>query len=139
MPSVIIDSIPQLSKQLRDLLEGNNLYLECALLQSFLHSKSLVFYTQPHVPSLRGTREVPNQFLNSIVMLLLGTASGPAVTRSNQLTDQKRRNCEAVVGQVFALLEAKTHTRQIMTNKVSSGDRLIPRQNCPARKRKNLA
>ena len=61
-------------------------------------------------------------------MLLLGTASGPAVTRSNQLTDQKRRNCEAVVEQVFALLEAKTHTRQIMTKKVSSGNCLIPRQ-----------
>ena len=48
----------------------------------------------------------------------IGTASGPAVTPSNELTDQKRKNCEAVVEQIFALLEAKTHTRQIMTKNV---------------------
>ena len=48
----------------------------------------------------------------------VGTASGPAVTPSNELTDQKRKNCEAVVEQIFALLEAKTHARQIMTKNV---------------------
>jgi len=40
--------------------------------------------------------------------------------RAWQLSDQKCRDCEAVVEQVFALLEAKTHTRQIMTKKVSN-------------------
>jgi len=59
-----------------------------------------------------------------MVILLLGTASGPAVARSNQLSDQKCRDGdEAVVKQVFALLEAKIHTTQIMTKKVS--DRII--------------
>ena len=47
-----------------------------------------------------------------------GTSSGPAVTPSNELTDQKHKNCEAVVEQIFALLEAKTHARQIMTKNV---------------------
>ena len=51
-------------------------------------------------------------------LLITGTASGPAVTRSNQLTDKKRDQCKAVVDQVFALLEAKLHTRQIMTREV---------------------
>ena len=52
-------------------------------------------------------------------MVPLGTASGPAVTRSNQLTDDKRRDCEAVVKQVFTLLESGIHTRKIMTREVS--------------------
>ena len=54
-----------------------------------------------------------------------GTASGPAVTPSNELTDQKRKNCEAVVEQIFALLESKTHARQIMTKNV----RMLGRMN----------
>ena len=49
-----------------------------------------------------------------------GTASGPAVTRDNKLTDKKRQQCKAVVDQVFTLLEAKIHTRQIMTRKVQT-------------------
>ena len=48
----------------------------------------------------------------------LGTASGPAVTRDNKLTDKKKQQCKAVVDQIFALLDAKIHTRQIMTRKV---------------------
>ena len=51
--------------------------------------------------------------------MITGTASGPAVTRSNVLTDKKKAQCKAVVEQVFALLDAKLHTRQIMTRKVN--------------------
>lgn len=47
-----------------------------------------------------------------------GTASGAAVTRSNQLTDKKKEQCVAVVEQVFTLLETQLHTRDIMTRKV---------------------
>ena len=101
----------------------------CPITKVILHSKSLVFYTKfCRVPShvFLCSKEVLNlkHFLISII-LLLGTASGPAVTRSNKLTDQKRRDCEAVVEQVFALLEVKTHTRQIMTKKVSRRDHLL--------------
>lgn len=46
-------------------------------------------------------------FLNEI---LLHTQGLHAVTHSNQLTNQKCRDFEAVVEQVFALLEDKTHT-----------------------------
>ena len=48
----------------------------------------------------------------------IGTASGPAVTRDNKLTQQKREDCVRTVEQVFTLLEIKLHTRQIMTKKV---------------------
>ena len=48
-----------------------------------------------------------------------GTASGPAVTRDNKLTEQKQKDCEHTVEQVFTLLESKLHTREIMTKKVS--------------------
>ena len=47
-----------------------------------------------------------------------GTASGPAVTRDNKLTEQKRKDCELTVEHVFTLLENKLHTREIMTKKV---------------------
>ena len=61
----------------------------------------------------------------------IGTASGPAVTRDNKLTLQKREDCVRTVEQVFTLLEIKIHTRQIMTKKVrvhllvSSGQSLM--------------
>ena len=54
-------------------------------------------------------------------MIPPGTASGPAVTRSNQLTDGKRQDCKAVVEQVFSLLASGIHTRQIMTREVREG------------------
>lgn len=44
-----------------------------------------------------------------------GTASAPAVTRSNELTNQKKEQCKTVVEHVFSLLELKTRTRDIMT------------------------
>ena len=54
----------------------------------------------------------------SCFLLPLGTASGPAVTRDNEVTSQKREDCQRTVEQVFALLDSKTHTREIMTKKV---------------------
>ena len=50
------------------------------------------------------------------------TASGPAVTPDNQLTNQKRADCETVAEAVFQLLENKTHARQIMTKQVEKKD-----------------
>lgn len=44
--------------------------------------------------------------------MLLHTQGLYAFTHSNQLTNQKCRDFEAVVEQVFALLEDKTHTHQ---------------------------
>jgi dihydroxy-acid dehydratase len=43
------------------------------------------------------------------------TASGPAVTTDNQLTNQKRADCGTVAELIFHLLEQKTQTRHIMT------------------------
>ena len=40
------------------------------------------------------------------------------MTHSNVLTDKKKRHCVELVEQAFALLEAKTCTREIMTRKV---------------------
>ncbi len=52
------------------------------------------------------------------VVVDVGTASGAAVTRGNQLTEKKKGQCVAVVEQAFALLESQIHTRDIMTKKV---------------------
>ena len=46
------------------------------------------------------------------------TASGPAVTTDNQLTNQKRADCGTVAELIFHLLEQKTQTRHIMTREV---------------------
>jgi dihydroxy-acid dehydratase len=43
------------------------------------------------------------------------TASGPAVTTDNQLTNQKRADCGTVAELIFHLLEQKTQTRHIIT------------------------
>ena len=51
--------------------------------------------------------------------MCIGTASAPAVTRSNELTNQKKEQCKTVVEHVFSLLELKTRTRDIMTKEVS--------------------
>lgn len=48
------------------------------------------------------------------------TASGPAVTPDNQLTIQKRADCETVTVAIFHLLEYKIHAKQIMTKEVKS-------------------
>ncbi|XP_064384932.1 dihydroxy-acid dehydratase-like isoform X1 [Halichondria panicea] len=55
--------------------------------------------------------------VEALGMALPGTASGPAVTRDNEVTSQKREDCQRTVEQVFALLDSKTHTREIMTKK----------------------
>ena len=52
------------------------------------------------------------------VCVCVGTASGAAVTRSNQLTEKKKGQCVSVVEQAFALLESQIKTRDIMTKKV---------------------
>lgn len=61
------------------------------------------------------TANTMSSSVEALGMALPGTASGPAVTRSNQLTDGKRQDCKAVVEQVFSLLASGIHTRQIMT------------------------
>ena len=50
--------------------------------------------------------------------LITGTASGAAVTYDNKLTAKKKEQCVAVVEQVFALLDSRIRTRDIMTRKV---------------------
>jgi dihydroxy-acid dehydratase len=49
------------------------------------------------------------------------TASGPAVTTDNQLTNQKRADCGTVAELIFHLLEQKTQTRHIMTRELIVG------------------
>lgn len=68
--------------------------------------------------ALPGIKQV--SILSSLLISdYLGTASGAAVTRDNQLTEKKRAQCVAVVEQVFALLETQIRTRDIMTKQVS--------------------
>ncbi len=68
--------------------------------------------TRPHTPPTKG--DISSLFST-------GTASGPAVTRSNELTEKKREDCRRVVEHTFSLMEGQLHTRDIMTRKVRSG------------------
>ena len=52
-------------------------------------------------------------------MSLPHTSSGPAVTTDNQLTHEKRSDCQKVTDAVFNLLEHKIQAKQIITKEVS--------------------
>ena len=86
----------------------------CSQLTQCLHQWKL--WEWPCLVRYCNNNQLPS--IRRVTHIASGTASGPAVTRSNQLTDQKRDHCRAVVEQVFVLMEAKIHTRQIMTKKV---------------------
>lgn len=55
--------------------------------------------------------------VEALGMSLPGTASGPAVDTTNCLTGKKKEDCRQVVDQVFSLMAAKVHVRDIMTKK----------------------
>ena len=70
------------------------------------------------VPGGMFTANTMSSAVEALGMSPPGTASGPAVTPDNQLTDQKKADCTAVTEAVFQLLENKTNSRQILTKQV---------------------
>lgn len=72
-------------------------------------------------PSFTGGMFTANTMSSALEALGMSppyTASGPAVTPDNQLTSQKRSDCEAAAVTIFNLLEYKIHAKQIMTKEV---------------------
>ena len=55
-----------------------------------------------------------------MLVVRIGSASGPAVDDDNVVTTKKREECNKVVDTAFQLLEKRITAKQIMTKKVST-------------------